>query len=102
MTTEESLEKLEKDNKKLKNDTRYHTVLYNRLWRLFYDTLGQQNKFCKEDHKRLENLEVLEWLVARLQSTVEDLVQDNHMQSTVSKTTVTSAPRYAKKGDLYE
>ncbi len=68
----------------------------------FYDTLGQQNKFCKEDHKRLENLEVLEWLVARLQSTVEDLVQDNHMQSTVSKTTVTSAPRYAKKEDLYE
>ena len=90
MTTEEEF-------KELKGRVGHIYVLYNRLWRLFYDTLGQQHTICKEDHKRLENLEVLEWLVARLQSTVEDLVQDNHMQSTVS-----SNPRHAKSGDLYE
>ena len=97
MTTEERLEKLEKDNKKLKKDTRYNTVLYNRLWRLFYDTHGKQHTLCKEDHKRIENLEVLEWLVAKLQSTLDDVVQDNRMQTTAS-----SSPKYAKSGDLYD
>ena len=94
MTTEEEF-------KKLKGRVDHIYVLYNRLWRLFYDTLGQQNKICKEDHERMKilenNVDRLEWLVMRLQSTVEDVVQDNRMQTTVSST-----PKYAKSGDLYD
>ena len=94
MTTKERLEKLEKALQDLK-------VLYMSLWRLFRDTEAEPKQVCKEYHERTKilenNVDRLEWLVMRLQSTVEDVVQDNRMQTKVS-----SAPRYAKKGDLYE
>jgi hypothetical protein len=94
MTTDERLEKLEKALQDLK-------VLYMRLWRLFRDTEAEPKQVCKEYHertKRLENnVDGLEWLVMKLQSTLDDVVQDNRMQTTVSST-----PKYAKSGDLYD
>jgi archaellum component FlaC len=94
MTTDERLEKLEKALQDLK-------ALYMSLWRLFRDTEAEPKRVCKEDHERMKilenNVDRLEWLVMRLQSTVEDVVQDNRMQTTVSST-----PKYAKSGDLYD